>query len=1062
MADLTKNIILNFTTNSEVLDGINEKITTVNDKYAEQIKTFDDVNSATAKNTLLTNINTKATQDNANVTAEQQAVYDKLSKSLATLSGESKKAVQTMLQASPKELAKQFDVMGVSVDDYINLLEKLDGVNQDTGQSSQKLTTQLRSLKDAMGQLELAGQRDTEQFKELQKQYAVTGKALNDINTITKNAASDAPKLELFGAAVRGIGAAFQGAVSATALFGEENKDLQEVLVKVNAAMALTQALNEGVALATNAALVSTVKEIAAAKVLVAQKAIQNGLESESIVIRYAAIVAQKALNLAMAANPILLLVAGLVTFVAAIYAYTQSTKAAAEETARFNAVIEEATVGLEAFNKGLTDALDKQNAELKDAGALQSAILANTGRNLVQQLQANGEEQLKVSRELNRLNQLIFEEGGKENVEAAAKAQTALTKLEEDGDKLRTEIVKTGISTRRAVIEEALQKEINLRQEALSRSNPAGTGQFGAQVALANAQAALDIEQNRGNAEKIKAIQADLQNKIRDISIARQQFVADNEIAIAQSTLIKEQNITKEAGALLNRQELEAQNELDKELLQRSLINIKLTAAEKQALTDQTNQKIADRERDFNKAVRLREIEDDRNQQALILDDINKSETEKLNAKIIAIQDAAEIEIVAAKGNAEKLNAIEFKREQDILAAKKAAIDAAAAHELAVFNATHAAETRFLQTELDKQSSIASNDEGLGGANRAANRLGTSIKSVEEQQAIVRQLTRTQVEAVDIQISALEKKADLQGGLNEKEQEDYANLQDAKTAILEESVKRQADIEEAARKKRRDRTIEEVNLSVGAIQDGLSILGSFYQQQDEADQQRLDAKKQRIQDELDAGNISAKEARRRENELAVEQKKLQYEQAKRNKQLALFQAIINTALAVTNAIVTGDPYTAALRAAIAAAIGGAQIALIASKPLPTFNTGKKSSWSGIGEVAEQKPEIVEKDGRMFLVTEPTVMHLGAKDRVYNPSETIKMMEAMTFGKNVIASPHVHKAAEKIDYNLFGKAVSDNVPQFGFDITEHGITEWIKKGNSLTKYLNKRRNWNIK
>ena len=55
---------------------------------------------------------------------------------------------------------------------------------------------------------------------------------------------------------------------------------------------------------------------------------------------------------------------------------------------------------------------------------------------------------------------------------------------------------------------------------------------------------------------------------------------------------------------------------------------------------------------------------------------------------------------------------------------------------------------------------------------------------------------------------------------------------------------------------------------------------------------------------------------------------------------MAIFQATVKAALAVINAITTGDPYTAAARAAVAAAIGAAEVAIVASAPLPQFEKG--------------------------------------------------------------------------------------------------------------------------
>ena len=69
--------------------------------------------------------------------------------------------------------------------------------------------------------------------------------------------------------------------------------------------------------------------------------------------------------------------------------------------------------------------------------------------------------------------------------------------------------------------------------------------------------------------------------------------------------------------------------------------------------------------------------------------------------------------------------------------------------------------------------------------------------------------------------------------------------------------------------------------------------------------------------------------------EYDAKQEELQLKQAKRQKQMQLIQAIINTALGITAALATAPPASYVM-AALNAAMGAAQIALIASTPITT------------------------------------------------------------------------------------------------------------------------------
>jgi len=74
----------------------------------------------------------------------------------------------------------------------------------------------------------------------------------------------------------------------------------------------------------------------------------------------------------------------------------------------------------------------------------------------------------------------------------------------------------------------------------------------------------------------------------------------------------------------------------------------------------------------------------------------------------------------------------------------------------------------------------------------------------------------------------------------------------------------------------------------------------------------------------------------------AEKQKQLQIEQAKAQKRMAIFGAVLSTAQAVMNALSTVKPFlpTAVIAASLAAAEGAAQVAAIASQPIPKMARG--------------------------------------------------------------------------------------------------------------------------
>lgn len=1065
MADVTQNVLVDFQTNSESVKATIDLISQSNQISQESVATYKQVNAEIQKNTAVVDQNTAAKEQDVAVTTEQQATYDKIARSLIYLSGASKKSAQDLLTLKPADVAKGFDELGISVDDYIQALKEA-GVEQTKTNTTttalskghNTLRVQLQQTRNAMASLvaiQHSGQALTQEqiaeFSELALKAGKLSNALQQTNTITRNLSSDVPLLGAFTEGLNGMVGAYQAAVGAEALFGNGNKDLQETLVKVTSITAIAQGLQQSLNLVKKEGALATAALVVQEKIANIQKVISIGLESKSIVIRYAAIAAQKALNFAMSVNPILILVTALATFIAAIYVYTQATKAAVEEQAIFNGLIDNATKGLEAYTEGVQNATDKQNAFLKDAGASASTILSNTGRGLAIQQQAL----IDALGEATRAQEIARKSTSKTAAEDYKKAGDEILRIEKAIQKNDTEQIKNGIDTRRALVEEGLQKQIELTQSALNQSSPSGIGQFAKQAQLANAQAALALEQARGQAEKQLQIQTDLQNKIRDINIARQQFIADNQIAIDQKTLTDLETIRKSSSDRITQAEVDAQNKLDNDNLQRSLLNIKLTQAERAALVSKTDQQIEERRREFTKQTRLNEIADDQSDAQITLNNIQFNETQKLTARIRSINDAAEVEIVAARDNAIKIQEIENKRDNDILQARKDAIDQAAAYELAVYETTTASEDRTLERSLENQSKIRNSNN----PNRTANQLGVTRQDIHQQFSAIDEITSHQIAAIEIQVKALDTKRLKVGTLNDDETKQYIQLKDQETAATEAGEKRKQDLAIETADKQKEMTKNIINASLDGVAQGLQVIGQLYQAQDQADQQRFDAQKQRIQDELAAGVITQKAADARNKELDAQQKKRQRDQAIRNKNLAIFQAIVGTAQAVVAAL-NSPPPLSFISAAIAGAIGAAQIAIIASQPIPQFNKGKKDNYEGFGQIAERNPEIFESNGHQYLVRKPTTVYLGSTDKVYNPSETTQMLENMSFGKEVPELPrNQSRDGMKIDYDKFGKSVADNVPQYGMEITERGFQEWVKKGNALTKYLNKRRSF---
>lgn len=180
---------------------------------------------------------------------------------------------------------------------------------------------------------------------------------------------------------------------------------------------------------------------------------------------------------------------------------------------------------------------------------------------------------------------------------------------------------------------------------------------------------------------------------------------------------------------------------------------------------------------------------------------------------------------------------------------------------------------------------------------------------------------------------------------LEKAKQEALAKIRDK---YAKEKEKKEAKDLKAYQKKMKEQMdiAQQVYSSIESITN--NILTAMAQRE-EAEFNRYkqiqDAKIQKLDERLAKGLISEetynREKERIDKETAAKEKAMKTEQFKRQQKADMIMAGIKTALAVVNALATA-PWPASIAfAAIAAAAGAAEIAVIASKPVPEFGKGK-------------------------------------------------------------------------------------------------------------------------
>lgn len=144
------------------------------------------------------------------------------------------------LDAATNKLIHQGDVMGALIERYGSA------------------TAALKGLEKEMQTMAALGQRNTKEFKELARVTAELKDSVQDTRGEIKKMASDTRVFDTMVQGARGIAAAFSVATGVAAAFGDENKDLQKTLLKVQGAMAALQGVQELANIATEKGGIAT------------------------------------------------------------------------------------------------------------------------------------------------------------------------------------------------------------------------------------------------------------------------------------------------------------------------------------------------------------------------------------------------------------------------------------------------------------------------------------------------------------------------------------------------------------------------------------------------------------------------------------------------------------------------------------------------------------------------------------------------------------------------------------------------------------------------------------
>jgi hypothetical protein len=449
-----------------------------------------------------------------------------------------------------------------------------------------------------------------------------------DLKTALKNAAPDDVAFEGAAQAARGLVGVYGLAKSTAAAFGIENEALEETLVKLQAAETALHSIEAiRVALKKESALRQAIN-IGLQKVETIQTNLMTAAESKNIVVRYAAIAAQKALNFAMSAagGPITAVIGVIALLLVSMAAFGSSADRVTEKLKRMNEQLELQAGTVERSIQALQDANKKYLAELEVQGKSEQQIRDASIRSLEEQRQVAKQYYDDADRNLQRYNTRLIRSGkvDAEYAENYAKAKEIAEKAAEDFFQIEQQLEIARLNNQRdtnkeiedfdkQIQEKRKQDSEKARQEAIENAKRQRAAIF--EILKLQIQDEIKLQtETSGNSETPASIR--LQALQKEINLKQILLTAEREFELSNSKLTGKERELVTARYLSNLLQLEKEhNTKTAEILRQSGEDQKAAELERQqkrleGLTEGLNNQLGESEKlENNRLTRLNQL---------------------------------------------------------------------------------------------------------------------------------------------------------------------------------------------------------------------------------------------------------------------------------------------------------------------------------------------------------------------------------------------------------------------------------------------------------------------
>ncbi len=981
-------------------------------------------------------------------------------------------------QAELEKLRKQYDAVAASID-------KNKSATTELNSSEESLKKQLREMTAQLAQMELAGQRNTAEYNQLVAKAGEVKDAINDAGDAIANAGSDTRGMDNLISLAGGVAGGFAVAQGAAALFGTENEEVQKILLKVNAAMAILQGLQQIQDLMSKRQFASTAALLGLQRVQFLQTKLQAAAESEYILIRYGAIAAQKILNAVMASNPIGLVIAAIAAIAIAIQFFTDDTREAAKAQAELNDALKKSTDYLDADLKALEHYKNIRLATAKANGASSTELDKLEGQLANKRLKRLKDQINENVIALNNVK-ITNEETAKLHTELEQKQFALQTQLQDETNALEVK----GIAYRKKLHDDEIKSYAAFQDAKVFQARKGSIAELEAQINAVKARRdaedklnadATPGERAKNSAEALRQIQ-ELSNQITIKLLENEKFLMEAKLATIQEGSVAELEERKKIAAKAVEIEAAAfaigeaqkkailasgkqeQEEFARQIIERKnqieLNGIKTQLAYAQEGSDwELKLKLDELEKEKDLELGAKGVANDKKEviEAEYLKkvrDLNKQYNLQVQQDAIAIKQSevnAKLALIQNKGTSET--------DPEVLQLKKQGIDL---QKQADINATV-----LINNEEQKQAKI---QEIIAKATADKLALDQDYKNAVIQNDLELTNLELENEAKRIQIrqagggSGLAQRiADRQRlkAIQKEEIDNEVKANEEKVQSHEEYLKKKAELDGKYLALELQQQQEAQQRRQQIIQAGIEILQqistAYFEQQSVNRQADLDQAIAALESEknaaLNAKNITEQQKDEINTRYAARERQLKLRAFEEDKKAKRAQAYVAGALAIIQAYAQLGPIGGSIAAAGIIVATGLQISKI-NQSTPGFKGGTKNAPRGYAWVGEEGPELVYLTGGEKIYTyhqSKTIASKWEKNNYQTPYEVVASNIPNTTDQEFISNSYVNNNGSlSLDYDKLSKAIAKQMPEpiinniswdengFRKDIIQHG------------------------